>query len=63
MKSKRQPGLSSKDQWELAARKTAVVYGTFVELWPSMTQEDLKKLIERRPELWSRFSGYLKDER
>lgn len=50
--TKRQPRLSQKTQFKESHRRTADINSTFVELWPSMTQSDLRRLIERRPALW-----------
>lgn len=41
-------------------RKIAETNSTFLELVrDGMTREELKRNIERRPSLWSRFEGFL----
>jgi hypothetical protein len=43
-----------------AQRNIAEVNETFLQLVKDgMTREDLKRNIERRPELWSRFESWL----
>ena len=55
--------LTQLQQFELARRKIAAANQTFMELvnHPTnpMTREDLAANIARRPELWSRFAGFL----
>ena len=44
--------------WD-AHRKLAATHETFMHILPSLTRRELEQLIAKRPEVWSRFSGYL----
>lgn len=55
--------LTQAQQYELARRKLAETNLAFMDLVNCrenpLTREDLARNIERRPELWSRFAGFL----
>lgn len=55
--------LTQAQHYELARRKIAAQNAAFMDLVNCesnpMTREDLAANIARRPELWSRFAGFL----
>ena len=55
--------MSQTQMYWAAHRKSADVNITFMEMVQSdnpLTKAELEKLIEKRPELWGRFSNWLK---
>lgn len=50
-------------QYQLSARRVAAINTAFMELVNCeenpLTRADLERNIQRRPELWARFSGFL----
>ena len=49
---------TSKQFWDAAEKRSATINRTFVEIQQGpnpLSEEEIKKLAEKRPEVWGRF--------